>query len=108
MSSLAQEQCKPCQEGAEPLKGEELQKLASELDGWEVVDEHHLHKVYKQDDWSATMEKVNQIGKVAEKQNHHPDLEVHYGKVGVTIYTHKIDGLTRSDFVLAAKIDEPD
>jgi len=89
-----------------PLPGPEIEKLLAQLDGWQVVNEHHLQKIYGFDDFRASLEFVNRIGELAEQQGHHPDICFGWGKAEVTIWTHKIDGLTESDFVLAAKIDK--
>jgi 4a-hydroxytetrahydrobiopterin dehydratase len=102
---LADKECVPCKGGVPALKGAELQTLQSEVPGWEVVNEHHLHKLYKFPDFKKALEFVNRAGAIAEEQAHHPDLLLKWGKVEVTIFTHKIDGLTESDFILAAKID---
>ncbi len=102
---LADKECIPCKGGVPALKGAELQALQGEVPGWEVVNEHHLHKLYKFPDFKKALEFVNRAGAVAEEQAHHPDLLLKWGKVEVTIFTHKIDGLTESDFILAAKID---
>jgi 4a-hydroxytetrahydrobiopterin dehydratase len=105
MNELASRDCVPCRGGVPPLKGEELSKLQSEVDGWEVVGEHHLRKEFKFPDFKETLEFVDRIGALAEEQWHHPDICFGWGKAEVTIWTHKIDGLTESDFILAAKID---
>ena len=106
-SELAQQECVPCKGGVPPLKGEQLQELAANLNsGWEVVDEHHLHKTYTFKDFAQALAFTNKVGAIAEEQNHHPDICLGYGKVTVTIHTHKIDGLTESDFVFAAKVEE--
>jgi 4a-hydroxytetrahydrobiopterin dehydratase len=73
--------------------------------GWEIVGEHHLEKGYAFPDFAGALDFTNRVGAIAEQQGHHPDILLSWGKVRVTIWTHKIDGLTRSDFVLAAKID---
>lgn len=106
-SSLASEKCVPCRGGVPPLKGDELRSLASELNGgWRVVDEHHLEKEFGFRDFAQALSFTNAVGAIAEREGHHPDLYLAWGKVRITIWTHKIDGLTRSDFILAAKIDE--
>jgi 4a-hydroxytetrahydrobiopterin dehydratase len=102
---LADRVCIPCKGGVPALKGAELQALRSEVPGWDVKDEHHLHKLYKFPDFKKALDFVNRAGAIAEEQAHHPDLLLKWGKVEVTIFTHKIDGLTESDFILAAKID---
>ena len=106
MAELAELQCVPCRGGVPPLQGPEIEKLLAQLDGWQVVNEHHLQKTYGFDDFRASLEFVNRIGELAEQQGHHPDICFGWGKAEVTIWTHKIDGLTESDFVLAAKIDQ--
>jgi 4a-hydroxytetrahydrobiopterin dehydratase len=105
MAELAERQCVPCRGGVPPLAGEEIKKLVGQLDDWQVINEHHLHKTYRLKDFAESLEFVNRIGTLAEEQGHHPDICFGWGKVEVTIWTHKIDGLTESDFVLAAKID---
>lgn len=106
MCSLAEKTCVPCRGGVPPLKGAELEKLRAQLPGWRVVDEHHLQRTYTFPDFKQALEFVNRIGAIAEEQGHHPDLGLTWGQVEVQIYTHKIDGLTESDFVLAAKIEK--
>ncbi|HLK47116.1 MAG TPA: 4a-hydroxytetrahydrobiopterin dehydratase [Bryobacteraceae bacterium] len=102
---LAQKQCVPCRGGVPPLKGAELDNLKRQVPGWDVVNEHHLKKSYAFPDFVKALAFVNQAGAIAEEQGHHPDLYLSWGKVGVEIWTHKIDGLTESDFILAAKLD---
>jgi 4a-hydroxytetrahydrobiopterin dehydratase len=106
MLTLANEKCVPCRGGVPPLKGKELGALTRELGGdWRVIDEHHLEKEFRFANFVEALAFTNKIGVIAEEQGHHPDIYLAWGKVRVTIWTHKIDGLTRSDFVLAAKID---
>ena len=101
MSSLANEKCIPCRGGVPALKGEELAALALELGGaWRVVDEHHLEKEFRFPDFAQALAFTNKVGAIAEEEGHHPDIYLAWGKVRVTIWTHKVDGLTRSDFVL--------
>jgi 4a-hydroxytetrahydrobiopterin dehydratase len=106
MSELASRQCVPCRGGVPPLKGQEITNLLSKLDGWEVIDEHHLRKSFKFTDFREALKFVNRVGKLAEEQGHHPDICFGWGRAEITIWTHKIDGLTESDFILAAKIDQ--
>jgi len=80
--------------------------LASQLYAWKVVDEHHLVKSYVFPDFRTALQFVNKVGELAEEQGHHPDIFLAWGKVEIAIWTHKIDGLTESDFILAAKIDQ--
>lgn len=104
--SLAARHCVPCRGGVPPLGGEELARLLAELGGgWTVVDEHHLTKEFAFPDFKAALAFTNRVGELAEDEGHHPDLHLGWGRVGIEIWTHKIDGLTESDFILAAKID---
>ena len=80
--------------------------LQAQIPGWEVIDQHHLKRTVKTSDFATALALVNRIGVVAEEQGHHPDLLLAWGRVGVEIWTHKIDGLTESDFILAAKIEQ--
>jgi 4a-hydroxytetrahydrobiopterin dehydratase len=106
MSDLASRDCVPCKGGVPPLRGAELAALAARVDGdWNVVDEHHLERTYRFGNFAEALAFVNRVGAMAEQQNHHPDLHLAWGRVRVEIWTHKIDGLTESDFVFAAKCD---
>ena len=103
---LAERSCKACRVGAAPLKDEALDELTEQLGGgWDVVGEHHLHKNFHFDDFAGALAFVNRVGALAEEQGHHPDVHLSWGKVGVTVFTHKVDGLSEADFVLAAKVD---
>jgi 4a-hydroxytetrahydrobiopterin dehydratase len=106
MSFLSKKHCVPCRGGVPPLKGEPLEALKKQVPGWQVVEEHHLTKTFTFPDFRSALDFVNRVGAVAEAEGHHPDLHLAWGKVDVKTWTHKIDGLTESDFILAAKIDE--
>lgn len=106
MSDLAERQCVPCRGGVPPMTGEAIEEFSSQLADWQVVNDHHLLKSYRFKDFRETLDFVNRIGELAEEQGHHPDICFGWGKADVSIWTHKIDGLTESDFVLAAKIDK--
>lgn len=107
MSELAQKTCIPCRGGVPPLKGEELDALQEKLgNGWQIINEHHLEKEYIFADFRQALDFTVKVGEVAENQDHHPDIYLAWGKVKLTIWTHKIDGLTESDFILAAKADQ--
>jgi len=105
MTDLANRQCVPCRGGVPPLKGEELRRYAGELQGWEVVDEHHLQREYSFRDFAEALAFVNRVGRMAEEQGHHPDVYLSWGRVRIEVWTHKVNGLTESDFVFAAKCD---
>ena len=104
MSDLASKQCVPCRGGVSPLAGDELVTYQQQLGGgWQVVDEHHLEREYRFADFRQALDFTLRVGEMAEEQDHHPDIFLTWGLVKVTIWTHKIDGLTESDFVFAAK-----
>jgi 4a-hydroxytetrahydrobiopterin dehydratase len=104
---LVNKKCIPCQGGVPPLKGDELaafkEKLGSE---WNVVNEHHLEKTFTFENFQEALDFTNRVGALAEAEAHHPDIYLAWGRVTITIWTHKIDGLTESDFILAAKADQ--
>ncbi|MGE5487613.1 MAG: 4a-hydroxytetrahydrobiopterin dehydratase [bacterium] len=103
--SLADRQCVPCRGGIPPLAGEPLADLSRQTPAWTVVDGHHIERTWKFPDFRQALAFVNRIGALAEEQGHHPDIFLTWGEVRVKIFTHKIDGLSESDFILAAKID---
>jgi len=106
VSDLAGKHCVPCRGGAPRLAGEALIPFAQQLPDWKIVQEHHIAKSFLFPDFKTELDFVNRVGAVAEQEGHHPDLCLAWGKVDVEIYTHKIKGLTESDFILAAKTDE--
>jgi 4a-hydroxytetrahydrobiopterin dehydratase len=106
MSDLASKQCVPCRGGVPPLAGQELESLAKQLPQWKVVDGHHITRTFQFHDFKQALAFTNQVGAIAEEQGHHPDILLTWGKAEVTTWTHKINGLTESDFILAAKIDQ--
>lgn len=106
MSGLADRSCVPCRGGTPPLDRAEQERYLSELEtGWTVVDGHHLERRFAFPDFLSALAFTNRIGDVAEAEQHHPDILLRWGEVRVTLWTHAIDGLSESDFVLAAKID---
>jgi len=105
MSNLASKTCVPCRGGTPPLKGEELDDLRRQVPEWEVLGEHHLRRRFQFKNFREALGFVDRVGELAEEQGHHPDISFGWGRAEVEIFTHKIDGLTESDFILAAKID---
>lgn len=103
--SLAEKTCVPCRGGVPALKPDQYQPLLAELDAWQVVNGHHLLKSYKFKNFADAMDLANKIAVLAEEQGHHPDLLVRWGELRIELWTHAIDGLTESDFILAAKLD---
>jgi 4a-hydroxytetrahydrobiopterin dehydratase len=102
---LAEKVCVPCRGGVPPLTAEEIKPLTAQVNNWSVVNNHHIEKEFKFSNFKTALDFVNRVGEIAEEQAHHPDIYLAWGKAQVKIWTHKIDGLTESDFILAAKID---
>lgn len=105
MSSLAERSCAACRGDTPRLGSAEIDRLLPQLDGWLASGTHHIAKDFRFPDFATALAFVNQVGTIAEREGHHPDISFTWGKARVEIRTHKIDGLTESDFVLAAKID---
>jgi 4a-hydroxytetrahydrobiopterin dehydratase len=106
MSNLAQKNCSSCQTATRALTRPEFESMISEVPNWEVVDDHSLRRVVKTKNFAKPLALANKIGEVAESEGHHPDLLIRWGELRIEVWTHKVDGLTEADFVLAAKIDE--
>ena len=106
MSNLAIKTCVPCRGGLPPLKGEELAALEKQVNRWNVIEEHHITKGLPFPDFREALNFVNCVGELAEEQGNHPDISLAWGKVEITTWTHKVNGLTENDFILAAKIDQ--
>jgi 4a-hydroxytetrahydrobiopterin dehydratase len=103
---LADNTCVPCRGGVPPVEPAKAQELLKQLGrGWQINKEGHLERLYTFKDFADALTFVNRLGAVAEKEGHHPDLHLSWGKCRVEIWTHKINGLTESDFYLAAKAD---
>jgi 4a-hydroxytetrahydrobiopterin dehydratase len=108
-STLANRTCFPCRGGVPPLKGKDLSdlhRLLHDPEQWKLINEHHIVRSYKFPDFKSALAFVNRVGELAEQQGHHPDILLAWGKVEITLWTHAVDGLTESDFILAAKIDD--
>ena len=105
MGALADRNCIPCKGGVPPLDHAQVSALLPQVDGWQSVDDHHLSKTFKFKDFGAALAFVDRVGAMADEQWHHPDIYLAWGTVRIDIWTHKIDGLTESDFVFAAKCD---
>jgi len=102
---LADKQCVPCRGGVPPLKGRELEAMHAKVPQWKIINQHHITRAYTFPDFKQALDFVNRVGALAEEQGHHPDILLTWGKAEITLWTHKIDGLTESDFIMAAKID---
>src|SRR5688572_5316114 len=106
MSALADKTCVPCRGGVPPLTADQIRPLQAQVPDWSVAGDHHIERNFTFPDFKSALDFVNRIGAIAEEQGHHPDITLSWGRVGVQIWTHKINGLTESDFILAAKIDQ--
>mgnify|MGYP001565688254 CR=1 FL=1 len=107
MSELAKMKCIPCKGDVPALKGHDLTLLLGKLgNGWNCINEHHLEKKYDFRNFRQALDFTSRVGGLAEQQGHHPDIYLAWGKVILTVWTHKIDGLTESDFIFAAKADQ--
>lgn len=105
--NLAEKECVPCKGGVPPLDRAKQKELLGELHpDWSIEQEYHLTRNFKFKNFAEALDFVNKVGAIAERQNHHPDIYLAWGKVTVEVWTHKIKGLTESDFIFAAKVDE--
>ena len=105
MSELASKTCVPCRGDTPPLRGAEIEEFRRQVPKWEVVEEHHLRRRLRFKNFREALDFVNRVGELAEEQGHHPDITCGWGYAEITVWTHKIDGLTESDFIFAAKVD---
>ena len=105
MPELADKTCVPCKGGVEPFKAGAIAAVHKQVPQWKVVNDHHITREFTFPDFRQALDFVNRVGEVAEEQGHHPDILLTWGKAEVTLWTHKIDGLSESDFIMAAKID---
>jgi 4a-hydroxytetrahydrobiopterin dehydratase len=111
-AKLADKRCEPCAAGTPPLAAADLDRLSAEIDGWSITGGDgpggagkRLEKQYKFRDFRQALAFVNRVGEVAEQEGHHPDIELGWGRVKLTLWTHSIGGLSEGDFILAAKSD---
>jgi len=102
---LANLACTACTGSADRLTGAELEHYASEVPHWNVIESNRIERTFRFPDFRQSLDFVNRVGELAETDHHHPDIYLSYGKVRVELFTHKVHGLTRNDFILAAKID---
>lgn len=105
MSELASRTCEACRADTPPMQSGEIQEFAPQVPDWEVVEDHHLRRAFRFKNFREALDFVNNVGELAEEQGHHPELHFGWGHVELEVWTHKIDGLTQSDFVFAAKVN---
>jgi 4a-hydroxytetrahydrobiopterin dehydratase len=107
MSALASQSCKPCNAGDGKLAGAEIRKLLAELPEWELSsDGGTLTRYIEYKSYRQALEALVKISAIAEKEQHHPDLGIGWGYLDISLTTHAVDGLTKNDFISAAKYDE--
>ncbi len=103
---LTSKKCTPCRGGVPPLKGEELRSFMKHVEGWLLIDEEKIRKKFLFSNFVEAVDFVNEVGRLAETEGHHPDIFIHYNEVIIYLWTHKINGLFENDFILAAKIND--
>ena len=107
MEQLSDEECIPCKGGVPPLSASEMAPLLTQLNpDWQIVDGHHLLRVWSFDNFVKALQFTNDAGAICEQEGHHADFELSWGRVSAKVWTHKIDGLNKADFILAAKIED--
>lgn len=105
MTTLAQNKCEACSGLTPKLTPEQLAEFTSQVDGWEIVDGHHMVKHWKFGNFAEALDRVNAIGTIAEEEGHHPDVRFGWGYLEITLFTHEMNSLSKNDFIMAAKID---
>jgi 4a-hydroxytetrahydrobiopterin dehydratase len=109
-NDLLNKKCVPCEGGAIPFDVSEIHKYQKKIDGWDIVknnkDTYLLEKNFRFEDFIKSQDFVNLVGKISEKEGHHPDIYFGWGYAKINITTHAIEGLSENDFILAAKIDQ--
>ena len=106
---LDKKSCVPCKGGVPTLTDTEIKKLVPNVPGWKVIEVDaikRIEKTYEHKDFVEAMKFVNKVADIAEGEGHHPDLHIHWNKVRIEVWTHKIKGLHENDFILAAKIEK--
>jgi len=103
---LTKLKCKACEGLEDRFSKKDIRKYLSFIKGWSLFNNHHIEKVFKFKDFKTTLAFVNKIGKIAEKEDHHPNIDFTYGEATIKLWTHAVHGLSINDFILAAKIDE--
>ena len=110
MSDLSEKKCIPCEGGIPSFDISEIHKYLKKVDGWDVKkdsnESYYIIKEFKFENFLLSLSFVNKIGDFAEYEGHHPDIWFGWGYAKIKIFTHAINGLHESDFVLAAKIDK--
>jgi len=106
MDQITKKHCIPCTAGTPPLTEKEIEPLIIQVADWEIIDNKRLFKSFKFKDFRTAIAFVNRTGEIAEAEAHHPDIRFTWGIVEITLYTHKINGLSENDFIMAARISQ--
>ena len=110
MSDLADKKCIPCEGKIPAFDKSEIHKYLKKVDGWEVIADqssnYYLLKKFEFKNFLESQKFINKVSEVAEQENHHPDILFGWGYAEIKIFTHAIQGLAESDFILAAKVDK--
>ena len=106
MTDLINKKCVPCDDGAPAMEALKIKEYLAQLkEGWEVLENRKIRKLFKFKDFKEAMVFVNKVADLAENEGHHPDIAIRYNKVEISLWTHAIGGLSENDFILAAKVD---
>lgn len=104
---LVDKRCIPCEGGTPPLTHQEIESLKLQLKlEWEVEEDQKMRYKFKFKDFAQSLAFVNKVAEIAQGENHHPDIHIHYNKVLIELWTHSIGGLSENDFIVAAKVEE--
>ena len=110
MSDLTDKKCVPCEGGVIPFDISQIHKYQKKVDGWDIIKDKEeiffLEKKFSFSNFLESQEFVNSVGRISEKEGHHPDINFGWGYAKISITTHAIQGLSENDFILAAKIDK--
>lgn len=106
--NLLTKKCVPCEGGVPPFIKEQIEEYKNKIStDWEVIEDNHkIKRKFKFKDFLTAMKFVNKLANIAEEEQHHPNIEIFYNIVNLTLWTHAIAGLSENDFIMAAKIDE--
>src|SRR3990167_5236895 len=104
---LLSQKCEPCEGGVPPMTPNEIKQYLPKLNQpWEVIDNKKISHTFILKTFKEAINFVNKIADLAEKEGHHPNIHILYNRVKIVLSTHAIDGLSRNDFILAAKIEK--
>ena len=103
---LAKQKCVPCRGGVPSMPPNEVMETLLEIPGWRAIDNHHLERTFTFPDFQSAIAFVNAVGEAAEDEGHHPEILFTWGRATVRWWTHKINGMVKTDFILAARTSE--